>query len=231
MEPITTQSWADEATLAETPGKLEVDDDWVRGTLRLSASGVSYAPLEGGQQRQIPIGTLLRVVTHDRRRRWKHARPCVELWAATGTKATFDCRDDRRRKAFAHAAQKAIEDHATGFKPSDAGIGGLARRRRRRRRRHEGLAEDTRADLKALAARAGEVVSVLKRYGDASAASAFCVADAEAATVDTSDARQLAASAARVAERLLERRPTCSLADLWCAYNRCLLYTSPSPRD
>ena len=82
MQPITTQSWADEATLAETPGKLEVDDDWVRGTLRLTASGVSYAPLEGGQPRQIPIGSLLRVVTHDRRRRWKKARPCVELWAA-----------------------------------------------------------------------------------------------------------------------------------------------------
>ena len=87
--------------------KLEVDDDWVRGTLRLTASGVSYVPLEGGQPRQIPIGTLLRVVTHDRRRRWKKARPCVELWAATGTKATFDCRDDRRRKAFACAAEKA----------------------------------------------------------------------------------------------------------------------------
>ena len=107
MQPITTQSWAAEATLAETPGKLEVDDDWVRGTLRLTASGVSFVPLEGGPPRQIPIGTLLRVVTHDRRRRWKKARPCVELWAATGTKATFDCRDDRRRKAFASAAQKA----------------------------------------------------------------------------------------------------------------------------
>ena len=231
MQPLTTKSWADEATLAETPGKLEVDDDWVRGTLRLTASGVSFVPLEGGQPRQIPIGTLLRVVTHDRRRRWKKARPCVELWAATGTKATFDCRDDRRRKAFSRAAQKALEDHATGFKPSDAGIGGLARRRRRRRRRHEGLAEDTREDLKALAARAGEVVSVLKRYGNASAASAFCVADAEAATVDTSDARQLAASAARVAERLLERRPTCSLADLWCAYNRARGVSLVSPDD
>ena len=173
MEPITTQSWAAEATLAETPGKLEVDDDWVRGTLRLTASGVSYAPLEGGQPRQIPIGTLLRVVAHDRRRRWKRPRPCVELWAANGTKATFDCRDDRRRRAFASAAEKAVADHATGFKPSDAGIGGLARRRRRRRKRHEGLAEDTRADLKALAARAGEVVSVRKRYGDASESSAF----------------------------------------------------------
>ena len=48
MQPITTKSWADEATLAETPGKLEVDDDWVRGTLRLTASGVSFVPLEGG---------------------------------------------------------------------------------------------------------------------------------------------------------------------------------------
>ena len=47
MQPITTKSWADEATLAETPGKLEVDDDWVRGTLRLTASGVRYVPLVG----------------------------------------------------------------------------------------------------------------------------------------------------------------------------------------
>ena len=124
MQPITTQSWADEATLAETPGKLEVDDDWVRGTLRLTASGVCYVPIDRGQQRQIPIGTLLRVARTHWRRRWKRPRPCVELWAANGTKATFDCRDDRRRKAFARAAQKAIEDHATGLKPSDAGIGG-----------------------------------------------------------------------------------------------------------
>ena len=48
---------------------------------------------------------------------------------------------------------------------------------------------------------------------------------------DTSDARQLAASAARVAERLLERRPTCSLADLWCAYNRARGVSLVSPDD
>jgi len=57
------------------------------------------------------------------------------------------------------------------------------------------------------------------------------VADAETASADTSDARQLAASAAKVAVRLLERRPTCSLADLWCAYNRARGVALVSPDD
>ena len=228
MEPVA-HDWAAEATIAETPGKLEIDDDWVRGTLRLTASGVSYT--NDQPARAMPLATLLRVQPHDRRRRWKSARPCVELWASNGKKSVFDCRDDGRRRAFAHAAQTLIAQRATAFKPSDAGIGGLARRRRLRRRRHEGLAEDTREDLKALAARAGEVVSILKRYGDASTSQQFCVADAETASADTSDARQLAASAAKVAVRLLERRPTCSLADLWCAYNRARGVALVSPND
>ena len=107
----------EEATLAETPCKREVDGHFPseqRGTLRLSASGVTHALLEGKQE-HYPIGTLLRVEKHDRRRHrlWKKARPCVELLLTNGQKLTFSCRNDSTRQEFAAAAEKAIDDHAT----------------------------------------------------------------------------------------------------------------------
>ena len=109
----------EEATLAETPCKREIDGHFPseqRGTLRLSASGVTHALLEGKQE-HYPIGTLLRVEKHDRRRRrlWKKARPCVELLFTNGQKLTFSCRNDSTREAFAAAAEKAIDDHATAL--------------------------------------------------------------------------------------------------------------------
>ena len=61
----------EEATLAETPCKREIDGHFppeLRGTLRLTASGVTHVLLEG-KQRRYPIGTLLHVEKHDRRRR------------------------------------------------------------------------------------------------------------------------------------------------------------------
>ena len=105
----------EEATLAETPCKREIDGHFPseqRGTLRLTASEVTHVHLEGKQQ-HYPIGTVLRVEKHDRRRRWKKARPCVELLLANGQKLTFACRNDTKRQAFVAAAQKAIADHAT----------------------------------------------------------------------------------------------------------------------
>ena len=107
----------EEATLAETPCKLEVDGQFpteLRGTLRLSASFVTHVLLEG-KQRRYPIGTVLHVEKHDRRRFWKKARPCVELLLANGQKLTFACRNDSTRRAFAAAAEKAIADHATAL--------------------------------------------------------------------------------------------------------------------
>ena len=109
----------EEATLAETPCKREVDGHFPseqRGTLRLSASGVTHALLEGKQE-HYPIGTLLRVEKHDRRRHrlWKKARPCVELLLTNGQKLTFSCRNDSTRQTFVDAAQKAIDDHATAL--------------------------------------------------------------------------------------------------------------------
>jgi hypothetical protein len=106
----------EEATLAETPCKRETIDGHfpseLRGTLRLTASGVTHVLLEG-KQRRYPIGTLLHVEKHDRHRRWKKARPCVGLLLTNGRKVTFACRNDTTCQTFAAAAQKAIADHAT----------------------------------------------------------------------------------------------------------------------
>ena len=107
----------EEATLAETPCKLEVDGQFpteLRGTLRLTASGVTHVLLEG-KQRRYPIGTVLRVEKHDQHRFWKKAGPCVELLFTNGQKLTFSCRNDSTRRAFVDAAQKAIDDHATAL--------------------------------------------------------------------------------------------------------------------
>ena len=59
----------EEATLAETPCKLEVDGQFpteLRGNLRLTASGVTHVLLEG-KQRRYPIGTVLHVEKGRRR--------------------------------------------------------------------------------------------------------------------------------------------------------------------
>ena len=90
----------EEATLAETPCKREINGHFpteLRGTLRLTASGVTHVLLEGKQKRY-RIGTVLRVEKHD-----QHRREAAER--------RDDGADDGERDAEQHAAEQAVLVH------------------------------------------------------------------------------------------------------------------------
>ncbi|KAH8081028.1 hypothetical protein JL720_8923 [Aureococcus anophagefferens] len=102
LDASTLARWAAEPALYETPGKLETaNDDWQRGVLRLSASGVVFCD-DGRAARGMALDSVVRVTVGERKRFLKKARLTVELQGAAGTCA-FDARDAFRRDAFAKA--------------------------------------------------------------------------------------------------------------------------------
>ncbi|KAH8044527.1 hypothetical protein JL722_14647 [Aureococcus anophagefferens] len=126
LDASTLARWAAEPALYETPGKLETaNDDWQRGVLRLSASGVVFCD-DGRAARGMALDSVVRVTVGERKRFLKKARLTVELQGAAGTCA-FDARDAFRRDAFAKAcgalgAMRVADDDAAAV---DAGDGKL----------------------------------------------------------------------------------------------------------
>ncbi|KAH8043403.1 hypothetical protein JL722_15235 [Aureococcus anophagefferens] len=99
LDASTLARWAAEPALYETPGKLETaNDDWQRGVLRLSASGVVFCD-DGRAARGMALDSVVRVTVGERKRFLKKARLTVELQGAAGTCA-FDARDAFRRDAL-----------------------------------------------------------------------------------------------------------------------------------
>ncbi|KAH8072681.1 hypothetical protein JL721_3324 [Aureococcus anophagefferens] len=129
LDASTLARWAAEPALYETPGKLETaNDDWQRGVLRLSASGVVFCD-DGRAARGMALDSVVRVTVGERKRFLKKARLTVELQGAAGTCA-FDARDAFRRDAFAAPAKRAPRRCGAdrgGFTTQTAGIAGLAR--------------------------------------------------------------------------------------------------------
>ncbi|KAH8053512.1 hypothetical protein JL722_9350 [Aureococcus anophagefferens] len=198
LDASTLARWAAEPALYETPGKLETaNDDWQRGVLRLSASGVVFCD-DGRAARGMALDSVVRVTVGERKRFLKKARLTVELQGAAGTCA-FDARDAFRRDAFAKACGGARRGGRGGFTTQTAGIAGLARKRRAKRDEAGALAAETRDDVRALMAEASAVVSMLKKYqargasgddaalGAARQLGAMRVADDDAAAVDAGD--------------------------------------------
>ena len=239
LDASTLARWAAEPALYETPGKLETaNDDWQRGVLRLSASGVVFCD-DGRAARGMALDSVVRVTVGERKRFLKKARLTVELQGAAGTCA-FDARDAFRRDAFAKACERALvaarRRTASGFTTQTAGIAGLARKRRAKRDEAGALAAETRDDVRALMAEASAVVSMLQKYqaradrasgddaalGAARQLGAMRVADDDAAAVDAGDGKLLADAAAAFASKLLGAgaAKSVTLTDLWCRFNR-----------